>query len=153
MKDLHSNISVEKVVIPKAYTTGITGTAEVDLKGYNSCEFIFDFGVYGDTLGSSVKHTVLVTHADDTGAGVAGSYANVAAGDILGATPSSGICLTVLDNADCSQVYRFGYVGGKRFVTILITAVGTHSTGTIIGASVIKGDPENGPVANTAPTV
>lgn len=145
MKDLHSNIDIAAVVLPKVYTTGVTGTAEIDLAGFDSAEIEVTVGAPGDTLGSSVKFTVTATHADDDGAGSAGSYANVAAADILGVTPSSGVCLTVDANAEASQVYRFGYVGGKRFVTILAEAIGTHSTGTIIGVNVIKGHPLDAP--------
>jgi len=147
MKDLHSNIDIAAVVLPKVYTTGVTGTAEIDLAGFDSAEIEVTVGAPGDTLGASVNFTVTTTHADDDGAGSAGSYANVAAADVLGVTPSSGVCLTVDDDAEASQTYRFGYVGGKRFLAILVTAVGTHSTGTIIGVNVIKGHPLDAPTS------
>jgi hypothetical protein len=36
MKDLHDNIDIAPVVLPKLFTTGVTGTAEIDLAGYDS---------------------------------------------------------------------------------------------------------------------
>ena len=154
MKDLHSKISVEQAIVPKAYTTGITGTADIDLKGYNSAEIEISYGVYGDTLSSSVDFDVDLEHADDTGAGVHDTFADVAQADVLGCTLATGAIINHVEaNADCSQVYRVGYVGGKRFLKVAVTANGTHSTGTIIGINVIKGLPEDAPVADTTPTV
>lgn len=145
MKDMYHESDIKAVVLPKLYTTGITGTAEIDLQGFNEAQIEITVGNPGDTLGASVHLTALITHADDDGTGSAGDYANVAAKDIVGMVPSSGICLDVNANAEASQVYRFGYVGGKRFVTVLITVVGTHSSGTIVGVNVVKGDPMDTP--------
>lgn len=36
-------------------------------------------------------------------------------------------------------VYRFGYVGGKRYVKLLAAFSGTHGTGTPIAGVVIRG--------------
>lgn len=147
MKDLHNNIGVAQGVLPKVYTTGVTGTAEIDLAGYDSAEIEITAGAPGDTLGAAVKFTVTTTHADDDGTGSAGDYSNVAAADVLGVTPAEGVCLTIDADAEASQVYRFGYVGGKRFVKVLVTAVGTHTTGTIVGVNVVKGHPLEAPTA------
>ena len=147
MKDLHDNIDIAPVVLPKLFTTGVTGTAEIDLVGYDSAELEVTAGAPGDTLGAAVKFTVTTTHADDDGTGSAGAYENVEADDVLGVTPAEGVCLTIDADAEASQVYRFGYVGGKRFVKVLVTAVGTHTTGTIVGVNVVKGHPLEAPTA------
>jgi len=64
-------------------------------------------------------------HADDDGTGVAGSYANVAAADVQGVTPASGIVLTIDADAETPQITKIGYVGGKRFVKITPAETGT----------------------------
>lgn len=147
VKDLHNNIDIDAVVLPKHYTTGITGGAEVDMQGFHAAEFELMVGAPLDTLGASVKITVLLTHADDNGAGAAGAYSNVTTADVLGVTVAAGIIATIDADSEASRAYRFGYVGGKRFVTALITAVGTHTNGTMVSLSIIKGAPEYAPVA------
>jgi len=153
MKDLHSNIKIEQAIAPKTYSTGITGTADIDLAGYGSCEIEITYGDHADTLSSSVDFDVELHDSPDTGAGVHGSWTDVGAIDVLGVTPSSGIINHVEADADTNQVYRVGYVGPCRFLKVDVTANGTHSTGTIIGINVIKGNPLDSPVANTTPTV
>jgi hypothetical protein len=154
MKDLHSNISVVQAIAPKAYTTGITGTADIDLAGYESAEIEITYGDHADTLSASVDFDVDLEEADDTGAGVHDTFADVVQADVLGCTLATGAIINhVEDDADTNQVYRVGYVGGKRFLKVTVTANGTHSTGTIIGINVIKGHPLGAPVADTVPTV
>jgi len=155
MKDLHSKISVVQAIAPKTYSTGISGTADVDLQGYNSCEIEITFGDHADTLSAAVDFDVTLHDSPDT-AGVHGDWTDVAAAGLLGCMddyPSSGIILHVEDDADTNQVYRIGYVGGERFIKLDVATNGTHATGTIIGVNVIKGDPELAPVADTVPTM
>jgi len=152
MKDLHSNISVVQAIAPKTYSTGITGTADIDLVGFNSCEIEITFGDHADTLSAAVDFDIELHDSPDT-AGVHGDWTDVGTADVLGCTPASGVILHVEDDADTNQVYRIGYVGGERFLKVDVTAVGTHATGTIIGVNVIKGHPLDAPVADTAPTV
>jgi len=152
-KDGHSDISIEQAIAPKTYSTGITGTADIDCKGYNMTEIEITFGDHADTLSASVDFDVELHDSDDDGTGVHGSWADVDAADVLGCTPSSGIVLHVEDDADTNQVYRIGYVGGCRFLKVDVTANGTHSTGTIIGVNVIHREPWDGPVADTEPTM
>jgi len=147
MKDLHSNIKPVSVVDP--ISIAATQTAqEVDLAGFNSAEIIWMTGLEGGTLASTLGWSVTLTHADDDGTGVAGSYANVAAADVLGVTPASGVIFLVDDPAEDNKLYRCGYVGGKRFIKLLITEIGT-TTGMPQALLVIKGDPLDAPtVAN-----
>jgi hypothetical protein len=154
MKDLHSKISVEQAIAPKTYSTGITGTVDIDLKGYNSAEIEITYGDHADTLSGSVDFDVDLEHADPLSTGLHDTFADVAQADVLGCTLATGAIINHVEaDADTNQVYRIGYVGGKRFLKVAVTANGTHSTGTIIGVNVIKGDPENAPVADTVPTL
>lgn len=143
MKDLHSNI--KPVSIIHAVVVSATGNSgDVDLAGFNSAEFLVDAGVDAGT-GLSADHKLVFTlqHADDNGSGAAGDYANVAAADVLGVTPASGVVLTIDSTDEDNTLYRFGYIGGKRFVKLTWTETGTVSMPMSI--SVIKGHPLDGP--------
>lgn len=145
MKDLHSNI--KPVSIIHAVVVSATGNSgDIDLAGFGSCEFIVDAGVdAGSGLGESHNLVFTLTHADDDGTGAAGSYANVAAGDVLGVTPSSGVVLTIDSTDEDNTLYRFGYVGGKRFAKLTWTETGTVSMPMSI--MVIKGHPLDRPTS------
>ena len=67
-----------------------------------------------------------------------------------GTVDSSGIFQTIDANGECSAVYGIGYVGGSIYIRGRIVATGTHSTGTIVGATVIKGIPLHAPVSSDA---
>lgn len=145
MKDLHSNIKPIGAFDPKDISATQTAV-EIDLAGFDSAEILWYLGIEAGTLSGSLGWTLTVTHADDDGTGVAGSYSNVAAADVLGVTPSSGICITIDDPAEDSKLYRFGYVGGKRFIKLLISEVGS-TTGCPMCLIVIKGDPLDKPTS------
>ncbi len=147
MKDLHSNIKPVAVLHPVVVSaTGNSG--DIDLKGFNSAELIIDAGVdAGSGLSASHKLVFTLQHADDDGTGAAGSYADVAAGDVLGVTPSSGVVLTIDSTDEDDTLYRIGYVGGKRFIKLTWTETGTVSMP--MSVTLIKGHPHDAPtVAN-----
>lgn len=145
MKDLHSNI--KPVSVLNAIVVSATGNSgDLDLQGFNSAEFLIDVGVdAGAGLDANNKLVFTLTHADDDGTGSAGSYANVAAKDVLGVTPSSGVVLTVdaLDEDD--TLYRVGYIGDKRFVKLTWTETGTVSVP--MSVVLVKGHPNDGPTS------
>lgn len=145
MKDLYSNIELVQAFKPQ--TISATQSAvEVDLAGFNSCVLAWLTGLEAGSLSGSLGWTLTITHADDDGTGASGAYTNVAAADVQGATPSSGLCFTIDAAAEDEMVYKLGYVGGKRFVKFLISEVGT-TTGMPQAVLVIKGNPTNAPVA------
>lgn len=126
MKDLYNNIKVEQSIAPIVGGNGSAPAAvEIDLAGCNSAVFLICVGLEGSTLSGSNYWNWKMEHADDNGSGAAGSYSNVAAADIQGATPASGIIVTVDNPAEDLTVYKIGYVGGKRFVKITPAETGT----------------------------
>jgi hypothetical protein len=146
MKDLYSKITPVAAIAPvNVLDATVPTTLEIDLKGYNSAAVIISHGakVGGDT--GTIVFTM--THADDDGTGVAGSYAAVAAADVLGVTPTAGVILTLAGGAVAAAIQKFGYVGGKRFIKIATTEADANATGTICDIIVLKGDPENAPAA------
>ena len=146
MKDLYNHIALDDSF--ENQTISATQTAvEIDLAGCNSVVFAIVFGAEGGTLSESLGWTVTMTHADDDGTGVAGDYANVAAKDVQGVTPSSGVIITLDDAAEDSTVYKVGYVGDKRFVKLLLTEVGT-TTGIPVTILTIKSHLQDVPVVS-----
>lgn len=142
MKDMNTGIIAVQEVLPQVVTSGggAVTTGDVDLQGANAVEVLTHFGAPGDTLGSTVYFTVKAEHADDTGdTGAAGAYSDCATADLLGVTAASGIVLTVNADAEASQVYKFGYKGNKRYLKVTVTPEGTHSTGTPIAVTIVKG--------------
>lgn len=146
MKDLHSHIKVVSLLDP-VVVSATGNVADIDLAGYNSAEILIALGTEagGQTLGASHNLAFKLEHADDNGAGAAGSYAAVEAKDILGFTPSSGVFFTLDDAAKDNAIYKAGYVGGKRFLKITYTETGTVSVP--MGLTLVKGHPLDGPVA------
>ena len=119
MKDLYNKIIAEQTIAPVVGTnSGAPAEVVVDLAGCNSAVFLISTGVEAGTLDGSNYWTFTMTHADDDGTGVAGSYSNVAAADVQGVTPASGVVLTLDANGETPQICKIGYVGGKRFVKI-----------------------------------
>ena len=138
MKDLHNNIDVVSVL--NAVVVSATQTiTDIDLAGFNSAELVFDIGLdAGDGLSGSNYLTFALQHSDD-----GTTYANVTEADVLGVTPSSGVILTIDATDEDETLYHFGYIGGKRYLQIVITETGTCSCP--ISISLVKGHPLDRP--------
>ena len=147
MKDLYSKLSIVQAVAPvNVLDNTVPAAVEVDLANYNSALLAISCGAKG--AGDTGTITLKLEHADESATpGTAGSYANVAAADVLGATPSSGIILTLSGGAVAAAVYKIGYVGGKRHIKLTLAEANANSTGTIMAINVIKGHPLDAPAA------
>ena len=139
MKDLANNISVAQSIAPAVVTSDTNGTG-VDLQFFESATVLVDTGAEGVTLSASVKIDFILEDSDDDS-----TYAAVTSNNLVtdGAVDSSGIFLTLDANAETPQVASIGYVGGKRYVRVTADFTGSHSTGTPIAVSVIKGHPRH----------
>ena len=149
MKDIYSYIAPVNALVPQTITVGggAKNTGDVDLQGCNAVRVDIPAGASGDTLAVGVHHVVMVQHADDNGSGSAGSYAAVAAKDVIGVTPDgSGNVIDFNAPAMASTVQSFGYVGNKRYVRLTLTPAGATSGG-VFSAVAVKGHPASAPVA------
>jgi len=139
MKDLANNISVVQSIAPVVGSSDTNGTG-VDLQFFESAVAVVDTGVEGDTLSSSVKIDFILEDSDDNSSWSAvTSQSSVTDGTV----DSSGIFLTLDANAETPQVTSIGYVGGKRYLRVTADFTGTHSNGTPIAVSIIKGSPRH----------
>jgi hypothetical protein len=100
-----------------------------DLLNYGGCAIIVDLGNSGDTLSGSVKIELEVEHSDDDS-----TWADCANADIL--DPVTGTNLGTFAVVDAptedSAIFRTEYVGGKRYVRLVLNVTGTHTNGTPI---------------------
>lgn len=139
MKDMHSGISVSTLI--GAATLAADNTpAAVDLLGFDAAEILLAIGAGGITFSGTNKVEFVLTHSDDDS-----TYSNVATADMLGVTVSSGIIKSLIAAHASAASYRFGYVGGKRYLKLLADFSGTHGAGTPIAAMVVKGHADLAP--------
>ena len=143
MRDLSNNINPAVSIINAVKTAAGNGTG-VDLQGYESATILVDVGAEGDTLSSNVYFEISLEHSDDDS-----TYTDCAQADIIDGTISAGGIWLKLDgtangNPDSAGgIFRVGYVGGKRYVRVVLAKTGTHSNGTPIGAMVVRGHARN----------
>ena len=140
MKDLHNNIDIVSVLDPVVVDKTATYT-DIDLAGFNSAELFIWLGTdAGSGLGESNYLTFTLYDSND-----GDSYAVVETADMLGVTVTDGVILTVDSTDEDNTLYHYGYVGGKRYLQLVVTETGTVSCPMAIG--VVKGHPLDAPVA------
>lgn len=145
MKDNHSATKAF-VAIEAAALSADSTPAAIDLQGFTSAEVLLSVGVGGITFNGTNKVEFVLTHSDDDT-----TYTNVADADLLGVSGTSDGIIKALNSAHASAAaYRFGYIGGKRYLKLLADFSGTHGTGTPIAAIVLAGHAQQGPVADQA---
>lgn len=145
MKDTHSDVRVD-VAIGAATLSADNTPLAIDLQGFDAAEIVLGVGVGGITFSGTNKIEFVLTHSDDNS-----TYTNVTADDMLGvATVTNGIIKALTAAHAAAAAYRYGYVGSKRYLKLLADFSGTHGTGTPIAAFVIKGRPNDAPVADQA---
>jgi len=141
MKDLRSQIAVSSIVPILGNNTSEGTGIGVDLAGFDGAKMLAHIGDSLDTLSGSVYMTVAFQESDALGSG----YANIAADDLKG-----GLNDVVIDApAEDQVVVQRNYVGGKRYVRVLITFTGTHTNGTPISAVVCKACARHAPATYT----
>lgn len=146
MKDLHSGLTVTAAIDAATLTEDNT-PAVIDLRGFKGAEIVLAIGAGDITFSDTDKIEFTLTHSDDDS-----SYEAVTADDLLGvaAVGEGGIVKALVEAHATAGVYRFGYVGIRRYLKLLAAFSGTHATGTPIAALVIKGHGQINPQAEQA---
>ena len=139
MRDLYNNLLAVKSILSIVGNNDTEGKGVgVDLQGFEGALAVFNIGVSGDTLSSSVYLTLKIQHSDDD---VDGNYVDVPDGDYQG---SQGLVIDAA--AEDEVIVQIGYIGAKRWLRAKIIFTGTHTNGTPIGAVIVKGYPRHAPV-------
>jgi hypothetical protein len=145
MRDLHQ-VSNAALGIGTAVLAADNTPAAIDLAGYNGAEIILGIGIGGITFTAVNKIEFVLTHSyDDV------TYVAVTDADVLGVTGiTTGIIKSLVVAHAAAAVYRFGYIGPRRYLKLLADFSGTHATGTPISATIVRGYPSMAPVPNQA---
>lgn len=145
MRDLHSKFSAQRVISPVAIgTTGVGKTGKIiDRQGYESVEFLFD---YGTVTATNAVITPVIKECDTTG----GTFTSVADANLLPqvgaeAAAALGQAATRTSGVSKNVTKRAGYIGGKRYVQVSISS--TVTAAPPIAVTAVLGNPLNGPVA------
>ena len=146
MKDLYNHISPVQVVAPMLLVDAASPAAvEKSLAGYNSATIIISNGA--KPVGDTGTITLKIEHADDSATfDTAGTYSEVAAADILGATPASGVVFTLATAAQAAAITKIGYVGGKKWLKFTLAEADSNATGTQIAVTMIKSHAQDVPI-------
>jgi len=148
MQDLTHNIVVSNSIINAVKTAGANGSG-VDLKGFEEATAIVDVGAEGDTLSGSLYFEISLEHSDDDS-----TYTDCVQADIINGTIAAGGIWLKLDGSTGGDPdttggnWQVGYVGGKRYLRLVLAKTGTHSTGTPIAGVIVKSRPRNAPTTN-----
>jgi hypothetical protein len=118
------------VLVPKNCKTDADATAGngADLKGYDSALAVYTIGTAGDSLSGSVKMLLALSESATDG-----SYTACAATDIKGT-------VQLIDaDGEAGKTYVLAYLGKKRWILPWVDFTGTHTNGTNVGISVLRG--------------
>ena len=137
-RSIHERIEALAAIVAlgaAADTNGVT----IDTAGAEQCdslEFVANVGAAGDTLSGTVKIELELEHSDD-----GTTWADCANTDLTNSVTgtNAGTWAVIDADAEAGQVYRVGYIGSKRYVRAVSNITGTHTNGTPIAISAIKG--------------
>ena len=127
MRDAITALDVVEA-LAKATVSANTNGLAVDLLGSNAVGFTVFVDNTGDTLSASNTFTVSFEEADDDGSGAPGTWSAVPAAKVIGDTA------VVAKNAK----YEVGCLSLKRWVRLVLTAAGTHTSGNGIFAVAVR---------------
>ncbi|MBX4992279.1 hypothetical protein ABID08_000709 [Rhizobium binae] len=133
-RDLHNNLGVAVALNIGAISSNTTTNgAIIDTQGFESVEFVIQSGTLTDG-----SYAPTITEGDQ--ANLSDGSATAAA-DLLGTAASATFAAT-----DDNVAKKIGYKGGKRYIRLNIVSTGVTTGGTL-GATAIKGNARNRPVA------
>lgn len=145
-KDLHNNIEVVQLLNP-VVISGAAATIEpdavFDTMGAESAEIIVNVGESGDTLASNLKLDFVLKHGDlanmSDAAVIDDASFVVADGNAATYSTSTGVFATVDAAAEDDAAFKIGYVGPKQYLTVQTIKTGTHTNGTPVSITGVKG--------------
>ena len=96
------------------------------------------------TLAANLKYDFKLQHSDDNT-----TFTDCVQSEVTDSSITSGIFLTLDDNAETPQANGIGYIGGKQYIRVSVIRTGNHSTGTPLSINVVKGHPHHAGGAST----
>ncbi len=145
MRDIHNQVT-RVLAIGAVVASTTQNSAAIDLQGYDAAEILLDIGIGGITFTGVNRVDFQVTQSDDNS-----TYTNIADADVQGVIGTvSGFVKSLTALQAAPGVYRFGYIGNKRYLKISAVFGGTHGTGTPIAASILAARPRLAPTVAQA---
>jgi len=153
MRDTISN--VKNMTALKAQTINATNTPAtgIDLNGFTRCLILAAIGLMtnvGVSGGNTPRWLVSLEHSDDSNA----NFAAVAEADVIlangkndGALSGAGVFATIDSSSEDEAVYTVEYIGGKRYIRVVLTAADAPGN-TPVCILAQLGGPHYAPVAD-----
>lgn len=115
----------------------------IDLQGYDAVSVMLAIGVGGITFDGTNKVEFVLKHGDTTTVNnhVAVTAADILADSLTPGTITNGIVRALTAAHAAGSVQHIGYVGGRRYISMLADFSGTHETATPMMAAVLRGRP------------
>jgi hypothetical protein len=129
---LYAGAAATQMLAPQTLTS-TTLSSKIDLQDASDAMIEVTVGAQGDTLSGSLYWELELQESSDDLTYTAVVDANIS-NPVSGRT-ATGTFAAIVASAGCSQVYLCAYRGSKRYVKVNFRATGSHSTGTILGAS------------------
>lgn len=134
MKSLYENSYVTQVIDPVAITADTDGDT-IDTLHYDGSMAVVAVGEQGETLGESTYILLEVEESDDDS-----TFSDCDDADIYPYVDGTndGTFAKIDAAAEDDTCYTVEYRGSKRYWRVVVNMVGTHETGTPIGAVAIR---------------
>jgi hypothetical protein len=132
MEDMYNSIGLTSSIRAQAVTAAVNG-AGVELANFNSATVVFDLGTFAGTTPTA---TIKIQESDDNV-----TFTDVAAADLIGGA------LPGIDATTDETVYKRGYIGIKKYVRVIVSAIAGTSPSLPMSAVVIRGHARTYPVA------
>ena len=148
-REIFNSTKIENVVIAQVLTADPTATV-IDMADASSVNFLINMGASGDTLSGSVLFTISLQDCADNSTFAAVTDAESLLIAIDGTLQASATSIVVDAPGEDSKNFEISYKvpGNKRYLKLIIAKTGTHTNGTPMSASAIKGylkvSPESG---------
>jgi hypothetical protein len=132
------NGTIALALAAKAKSGSPFTSSAIDLAGFDGCMLVFTAGALGTEVNT---YTLSCTHGDTNAA------AEMPPAGYLIGTPVHQYATTPLAIDTSSTVKLASYVGGKRWIKVILTVVGSGTGSGVVGVNVIRGHPKYSPVA------
>ena len=129
MRDVQHQSKATASLDPAVRTADANGTG-VDLQGVEGALVQVQVGAEGDTLAADLSIEFELEESDDNV-----TFTDVADADVVGTV--SGTIAKIDAAAEAPSLHTAAYIGTKRYLRVVDSRTGTHTTGTATAASVI----------------
>lgn len=142
-RDYFSSQDMVAILSPAVLAADNTPAA-IDMLNYRGATLLLAIGAGGITFTTTNKIEFVLSHGNTT---TVASHTPVTAADLIldglaPATITNGIVRALVAAHAAGTVQKIGYIGGRRYLSLLADFSGTHATGTPISATLIAERPE-----------